>query len=285
MHDVQILSVILPLVVLDAPQFQKGGGETAYRFALQPQSRVLPLSVGMLPVKVLLRQIVAPGKAHLAVNDGDLPMIPVVQEDVQQGKGRVEGPAGNALLHQPFGEEHIHLAHGADIIVQKPDFHPLCPLADENILDFPEAGAVLHNEILHEDEFLRLLQIGLHGLEGILCLGVEMHGGVFIHGPAGAVPKIPGLIGAGQVNFLQLLQCGVSPGGNLVLHILPDGPEPLAHAGIAQHLNHQIQAQTHHRQHQNQHDPGHLHGGVGVLAVQAQHHQNTQNGGHQGQCA
>ena len=229
----------------------------------------------MLPVKVFLRQIVAPGKAHLAVNDGDLPMIPVVQEDVQQGKGRVEGAAGDALLHQPFGEEHIHLAHRADIVIQEADFHALGSLADENVLNFPEAGAVLHNEILHEDELFRLLQVGLHSLEGILCLGVEMDRGVFIHGPAGAVPQIPGLIGAGKVDFLQFPQGVVGPGGNLVLHILPDGPEPLAHTGVTQHLHHQIQAQAHYRQHQNQHDPGHLHGGVGVFAVQPQHHHNA----------
>ena len=117
MDDIQILPVVFRMVCLNAPQLQKRGGKAAHSLALQPQTRVLPLTVGVLPVKVFLRQIVAPGEAHLSVNDGDLPVIPVVQENVQQGKGGVEGTAGDAFLAQPFGEHHVHLAYGADIVV------------------------------------------------------------------------------------------------------------------------------------------------------------------------
>ena len=80
-----------------------------------------------------------------------------------------------------------------------------------------------------------------------------------------------------------MLQSGVSILGDFVLHVLPDGAQALADAGVSQYFHQQVQAQSHHRQHQNQHDPGHLHGGVGVLAVEPQHHQKAEHRCHGGQ--
>ena len=157
----------------------------------------------------------------------------MVQKQIQHRKGRVEGLTVDAFVIQTLGEQHVHLPHAADVVIHQPHFHALGALAYQNVFDFLEAGGVLHDEVFHEDELFRLFQILLHGLESVLSLAVIGDGGVFIHRPAVAVPKIPGLVGRGQILPFQIFQGGFRVDGNFVLHILPDGVQTLAHAGVA----------------------------------------------------
>ena len=51
------------------PVLEEDAGQAAHRLSRETYAGVEPVAVGMGDVKVLLRQIVAAGKAHLAVDD------------------------------------------------------------------------------------------------------------------------------------------------------------------------------------------------------------------------
>ena len=47
---------------------------------------------------ILIRQIVSPGKANLAVNHGDLPVIPVIHKQIHKRYCRIKGHTADAPL-------------------------------------------------------------------------------------------------------------------------------------------------------------------------------------------
>ena len=71
--------------------------------------------------------------------------------------------------------------------------------------------------------------------------------------------------------------------GRLGIQLFPNRLQALSdETAVAQQLHQQVKAQPHHREYQNQHDPGHFHGAVGVLPVQLQNNQQRQNAGTEG---
>ena len=208
-------------------------------------------------------------------------MIPVVQEHIQKRNCRVENTAADTVLAEAPGKPHIHIAHASDVVVHQPDFHSLVGFAYQNLPDFLEGGVVRYDEILHEYELFRLLQIGLHGLQGLGAVAEVFRGGVFVDGPVFMDGKVAELVGIRRAPLLQALH-GVRVLRQILLQLLPDSADALTRfPRVSGDIKKQKQAQAHDRQGQNQHNPGHFHGRGGVLAGQAEHHDYAQNGGKQ----
>ena len=54
----------------------------------------------------------------------------------------------------------------AEPVVHEADLHALCRLAAENIQELVHDLPLVHDEIFHENKFLRLLKIGKQRLDG-----------------------------------------------------------------------------------------------------------------------
>jgi len=259
------------------PHFQKGHGQAPDCLALQPDAGVLPPAIEDLPAKILVRQIKAAGIPHLSVNDGDLPVIPVVHEQIQHRQGRVEHHAPDAGIRQPLGKQHIHIAHAAHIVIHEPHVHALAGLPDQNIADLLKGRIPGHRKILHEDEVFCLFQIPLQGIQGIKGLRKIDRIRIPVCRTGGLPLQIPAQAGSRQLLRRPDILCRFH---ELWPGLLPDLFHPLADAAqIAEHADHQIQAQAHHRCRHHQHDPWDLIGGIGLLAVQMQHHRHRQDPG------
>jgi hypothetical protein len=168
----QISFKVLILPCCDTPEFQKGCGHTLHGVTFQPDTGILPVSVGTCQIKVFVRKIVAAGKCDLSVDDGDFPVIPMVHEQVKDRHSRIEYPALDALTVQFSCKFQIHIADAAEIVVHQPHFHTGLRLPDENFTNFLKSFPIVHNEVFHEDEIFRLFQRFQHIFQCLRCLRI-----------------------------------------------------------------------------------------------------------------
>ena len=276
MTDVEVACEVLVFLGRHVPQLEKRRRQAPDRLALQPKAGVLPHPVGPGTAKVFIRKVVAADIAHLAVDDRSLPVIPVVQEQVNHRHSGVEHPAADAVLAQPSGKAQIYKAKAADVVVHQPHLDPLTRLAYQNFPYLLKGRIVRHNEIFHEDEFLGLFQIRFHGLQRFRPVAQIADVGIFVHRPVFMDGKIVKLVAGSAVFRFQPCQHRLVL-GKAALYFLPEAADTLPRpAWVAQNVEQQKQAQAHHRSRQNQHDPRHFHGSRSVSAVQAKHHHDAQ---------
>ena len=253
------------------PQFQKCCRQTPDSLSLQPYAGILPVSIGMGSSEIFIGQIVSAGESHFSVNDGDLPVIPVIHKQIQRGNSGIEYTAPDAPGIEPPGKLHVHISHGTEIIIQQPDFHACFCLPLQNLQKFPKGGAILHNEILHKNKGFRLFQILFHGFQRRLSQWIVSQRCIAPDRAACKIPQVTKLICIRRILCRKLLK------NLLLLHqkgcqSLPDLPQPLSGAsGISQRYQ-QIQRKTHHGKQQDQNDPGGFLGCVHRHTVQIQHH-------------
>ena len=112
-------------------------------------------------MKIFIGQVVSACKAHLPVDHGDLPVVAVVQEQVEAGRERVEHAALDPILFRALYEIRVDKAEAPHVIIEHPDFNagfgPLC----QHVPDLMPALGILDRVVFHKDEFLRLSQIPL----------------------------------------------------------------------------------------------------------------------------
>ena len=125
-------------------------------------------------MEVFVRQVVASGKSHLPVDDGDLPVVAVVEEHVCQGPHGIEhaalDPQGVQLLYKICADE----TDGAEVIVKDADFHAFLHLFRQDVHDAPEGPGRFNGVVFHEDKALRLpeiLKLGFQPVRGVLVVG------------------------------------------------------------------------------------------------------------------
>ena len=85
------------------PHLQEHQGKALHRLSPQEDGGILPVAEALLAVDVLIRQIYAAGEGHLAVDDQDFPVIPVVIVGGEEGLDGGKGLAADAQLLQPPG--------------------------------------------------------------------------------------------------------------------------------------------------------------------------------------
>ena len=134
----------------------------------------------MRQVKVLVCQIVTAGKAHLTINDGNLPVIPVVHKNIEYRHQGIEYPALDAQLFHSFDKSRADEAHAAHVVVQQPHFHPLPDLLHQNLLQAVEGLGVLNGVVLHKDKVFRLPQGLLLGFQPLFRRGIILYIGILI---------------------------------------------------------------------------------------------------------
>ena len=182
----------------------------------------------MRQVKVLVCQIVTAGKAHLTINDGNLPVIPVVHKNIEYRHQGIEYPALDAQLFHSFDKSQADEAHAAHVVVQQPHFHPLPDLLHQNLLQAVEGLGVLDGVVLHKDKVFRLPQGLLLGLQSPFRRGIILHIGILIGRKPGPSGEVAQLIGDPLVPLLHPGQHRLAVGQE-VLGPLLEALKPPAH--------------------------------------------------------
>ena len=86
------------------PHSKKACCETLYRITLKLNSCVLPVTIWVCYIKILICKIISTCKAYLAVNNGYLPVIPVIHKHIYNNFKWIEYTALYALLPHLFYE-------------------------------------------------------------------------------------------------------------------------------------------------------------------------------------
>ena len=113
------------------PHFQKHYGMASYGVAFQADSGVLPVSVGMGDVKIFIGQVKASGIADPVVDYRNLPVVPVVHENIEEGHQRVENTALDSLPVQAAHEFRLDVANASEIVIDKAYFNAFRNLPKE----------------------------------------------------------------------------------------------------------------------------------------------------------
>ena len=272
-HRAVVVVLVVRLTVHTLPHMQELAGQSPRALALQADAAVLPVAEADDEVGVLVGDVGSAGVGGLAVDAGDLAVVAVVEvkavDVVVDGVEYLDLHAGiQQRLHLLVGHTH----HAAEIVENQLDLHAHAALIAENIGQAIPDLALRHDEILQEDETLRLLQTLQHIVQIRLAGGQVRHLRVAVEGEAlaaevvchgiplrGGLPQ-PFQIGAGDL----LLGARLLDGGELFQ------AETL---GLAVAVPEQVEDQSHHRHEQHQNDPADLiAGGTGARPDTHCHH-------------
>ena len=257
---------------IQVPHLQEHQGEAAGGLALQHDGRVLPVTVFDNAVDVLVLKIHPAGESGAAVDHQDLPVVPVVVVGGDERRNGGEGLAADAQLPQPLRVVAGKRGQLAGPVVHHPHVHPLGRFAGQDLQDAAPHEALVHNEILQENEPLRLFQLPQQLLELLLAQGEVGHSRVLVDREGAAPVQVAGeRRGAGGLLF-QPLQ-GPGGGGEQVLGLLHHVGGPVPQGAVAQvALGEQVHQGTEHRQERDDQKPGELCRGVQPAVQQIQHH-------------
>ena len=228
------------------PVVEEHHREVPDRRALGAESCVLPVAEPLFFIDILVGQIDAARIGCISVHDHDLPVVAVIHDQRHQRHHRVKRDTADMRplhLHHEIGRQ---TQQTAEIVVDEPDIHPLCRLADKDVLyPLPHlAGA--DDEELEEDEPLCLFEVGqqvrVHGLTA----GVIFCRGVFPCGVRPVLRNIPAQSPAGGVEGVGLARLLGEVGGVLALHRLHPLAHPLGGGLVAEGQIERTAQQRHH---------------------------------------
>ena len=235
------------------------------------------MAVAPAAVYVFVRQIHPAGEGGVAVDDGYLPVVPVVVVGGDKGGHGGEHLALYAQFLQALG---VVVGQGgklAGAVVHHPHFQALGGLPGQYLQDPAPHQALVDDEILQKDEMLRLLQLPQQLLPLVLAQGEILHGSVFIDREAAAAPEVTGQGRRARALLSEPLQdLGVL--GYVVSGGVYEQPQPLpeyAHAQIAAGVAVQGRTQGGHEGYHQQ--PGYLGCGVGVGVEKIEAHKGGED--------
>ena len=110
----QVLLAVVIGVVECIPQFQTHQRKAVHALAIEPQSGVFPVPEPLFLVDILICQIEAAGIGNIAVNDSDLPVVPVVHHRGKCRSERVERQHMDSRRRKFFPEIFRQTAHAPD---------------------------------------------------------------------------------------------------------------------------------------------------------------------------
>ena len=230
-------------------------------------------------VDVLIGQVHPAGESGMAVDDGDLPMVPVVIVGGDKGRHGGKHLAFDAQSLESFW---IIMGQGgkfAGAVIHHPHIHALFGFPGKNFQDAAPHQALIDNEILQKDEMLRLFQRLEQVGPLVLPQGIILHLCVVIHRVAAGAVHIMGQ-GRSAGAFLPqrfqhrlVLGDAVLRGLHQVVQPLFQDAHPQIAAGIA------IEGRTHGRHQQDHQQPGDLGAGVHVRIQQVQAHKGGEHCG------
>ena len=242
------------LLLRRAPQFEENQRQAAHGVALQPDAGVLPLAVGVGAVEVLLGEVVTAREADAAIHDGDLAVVAVIHEDVQNRDDRVEHPALDAPRFQLFDKGAADKPNAAYVVVEHTHLDAVGGALGQNVLNLLPCRSVLDGVIFHKNEFFGAVQCNFLRLQRLAGVAVEGHVGVGVGRVTGAGEILRMIFrraagtGQGSGLFQRRGMAGAQPGKILVKTLAN-----AAHrAGAAKQ---KVDRQPEHRENQNQDDP------------------------------
>ena len=257
----------------DAPHLQEQRRHGAHTFAFQHQGRVLPAAILFYVVDVLICQIHAAGKAHLAINDQNFAVVAVVVVRGNKGRDRREHLALDAQRFQPAGVIPRQGGELAGAVIHHPHIHPLRCLAGQHFQNAAPHQAFVHDEIFQKDVLFCRFQLAQHFIEhGFAAVEVGGHRVGIDRKAAALAPQIPcqrhrfGCLLLQKLHGLLILR---QPGAGLSLQI-----QQAVLQGIVAHITFGVPEQRHaqHRHQCRDYQPCDAHAVVHVLIEQIDHH-------------
>ena len=253
------------------PHLQEGDRQAPDSIPLEPDSGILPEAEGLRPVEILVGQVVAAGKAHLAVDDRDLAVVAVVEEEVQAGAEGIEDTALDPVFLCSFYKIRIDEAQTPHVVVEDTYLDARAGPLLEDLLQLMPALRVLDGVVFHENEVLCLCQVSLLGLETLFAVVVVGDLRIGIDGVARLSLNIADQSVQPAVSLLHLcchfLIAGQHGQQDLVDLIVSDPHFP----GVAVQADQQVKRRPEDGRQHDQHDPGHPDRCRLVAAVDSQH--------------
>ena len=253
------------------PVLKKDAGQAAHRLSRKTYAGVKPVAVGMGDVKVLLRQIVAAGKAHLAVDDRYFPVVSVIQKGVEEGRHRIKhARLYSRRLHAAY-EIVIDKPNAADVIVKKSHLYARRGTLGKYFKKALECRLFLDGMILHEDKALCLFKRLELRLKSLFRGRIKTDIGVAVNRVPESVGEISELVCDTVVHALQLFQNTALLRHGREQMLVYDFVAPTHAPGRAVKTDQKIQRYAEKGSPCNQKNPGHFHSRVDVSPVNTEH--------------
>ena len=193
----------------DAPHLKEEDSQRPDSLPLQHDGGVLPAAILLDVVDVLIGEVHAAGKAHLSVDDEDLPVVAVVVMGGDEGLDGREHPALNAQLLKAAGIVPGQGRKLAGAVVHDPDVHALGGFPGQHLEDPAPHETLVDDEVLEKDVSLCLFQLAQQLCELGFAAGEVGHLRVLVDREAAApAVEIPCQRGRAGVGLFQRLCCG-----------------------------------------------------------------------------
>ena len=117
---------------------------------------------------------------YLAVDDSDLPMIPVVEYSCKEWNHLIERHTFDAIGLKLLPVILWNVEHRTDVIINEPDIKSLRSLALQYLKYGIPHIPLVHDEVFHEYILLRTLQVSDEIIHHIIAYGIILYTGVLI---------------------------------------------------------------------------------------------------------
>src|SRR5690554_3704423 len=204
-------------------------------------------------------------------------MVPVVHYNRQDGPEPVKGHATNSQVLHPPGKISRKKEHGPHIVVDHPYIQTLPDLPHKNFKHPVPHYTLLNYKVLKEYVTLCLLHFLEHGIKHFLTKGVVFCHGIPIERVVALRVHIPGCTRGPLVNRFKTFS-GFTVLNQQWKYLFVLICKPCAHkSGGPLVSKDQIEQSPKNRQGHNKDYPADFVGGILLLHVQEQDHQNTEN--------
>ena len=263
-------AVDLQLLLVHAPHLQEHQRKAGHRLAPEADGGILPMAKAGAAVNVFIGQIYPAGEGGMAVNDRDLPVIPVVIVGGYKGCHGGKHLAPDAQGLESFGIVMWQGGKLAGAVIHHPHIHAGLGLLRQDFQDTAPHQALINYEILQKNEVLRLLQGFQQVGPLVLPQGIILHLCVVIHRVAAGAVQVMGQGGCAWIFLPEPVQ-HIPILGDAVLCGLHQVVQPFfqhAHSQVAASIA--IEERAHGGHQQDHQQPGDLCTGVCVRIQQVQ---------------
>ena len=270
------MNVILIALFDRVPVLKKCHGQAPYARTGNLHAGILPQSVRMRQVEIFIGQVVSAGEADTSVDHGDLPVIPVVQEDVQSGCERIENTAFDADGFQAGDEILVDETDRPHVVIEYADLHAGADAFFQDLLDAVPGFGVFDRMVFHENEMLRFFHFRFLRCETGCSIVIIFDVGIRINGISCKPAYIIRDAGQLRIEFFHGCRgfgsrCSMRSFRQLRQKDIIDIPVTLPHfVRLCIEPDDQIDAQTDDRCCHDENDPGHADAGGLVHAVDAE---------------
>ena len=187
------------------PHMEKHYRHIPDSFPLEHNCSVLPVSETRFLVDIFICKIDASRKSNPSVNNAELPVIPVILDNIQNGTERIKYLTFDSFFLKLFIIFMGKCCKTAKSVIDQAHINALRSFLFQNIQDCLPHHPIIDNEIFNKNIFLRLFQFPHKHRKHIVSYLKILCSCVLMDRKSGNIRNVSGLVRSRGIQSLQLL--------------------------------------------------------------------------------